>query len=116
MPHRYRTAMVRPGRERLSVEVEIDETYVGGEVPGAHGRQTTKAIVAVAVEVCEPRGFGRTRLQRVPDLSAAALIPFVCDVVEPGARALTDGRQSYRAIVAHERNSVLDPDREGLVI
>lgn len=101
MLHRYRTAMVRPGRERLSGEVEVDETYVGGEVPGAHGRQTTKAIVAVAVEVREPRGFGRIRLRRVPDLSAAALIPFVCDVVDPGARVLTDGRQSYRAIADH---------------
>ena len=30
MLHRYRTAMVRPGRERLGGLVEVDETYVGG--------------------------------------------------------------------------------------
>lgn len=101
MLHRYRSAMVRPGRERLSGEIEVDETYVGGEEPGAHGRQTTKEIVALAVEVREPRGLGRVRAQRVPDLSAAALVPFVCDVVEPGTRVLTDGWQSYRAIADH---------------
>jgi transposase-like protein len=101
MLHRYRSAMVRPGRERLGGEVEVDETYVGGEEPGAHGRGTTKAIVAIAVEVREPRGLGRVRAQLVPDLSAASLIPFVCDVVEPGAIVQTDGWQSYRAIADH---------------
>src|SRR5260221_47228 len=101
MLHRYRSAMVRPGRERLGGEVEVDETYVGGEGPGAHGRGTTKAIVAIAVEVREPRGLGRIRAQRAPDLSAAALVTFVCDVVEPGAIVQTDGWQSYRAIKDH---------------
>ena len=76
MLHRYRAAMVRPGRPRLSGEVEVDETYIGGEEPGRHGRRTDKkAIVAIAAEVREPRGFGRIRLQRVPDVSAASLVP-----------------------------------------
>ena len=101
MLHRYRIAMVRPGRERLGGEVEVDETYVGGEDPGAYGRQTSKAIVAIAVEVREPRGFGRARLERMPDLSAASLVPFVCDVVDPGARVLTDGWPSYGPIKDH---------------
>ncbi len=102
MLHRYRTAMVRPGRERLDGDVEVDETYVGGEEPGVTGRQThKKAIVAIAVEVREPRGFGRARLQRVPDVSAAALVPFVCDVVASGATVQTDGWRSYTAIADH---------------
>jgi transposase-like protein len=102
MLHRYRSAMVRPGRERLGGEVVVDETYVGGEEPGVAGRQTQKkAIVAVAVEVREPRGFGRVRLRCVPDVSAAALVPFVCDVVEPGATVQTDGWRAYSAIADH---------------
>ena len=40
--HKLRRAMVRPGRERLSGRVEVDETYVGGEEEGLHGRQTQK--------------------------------------------------------------------------
>ena len=34
MLHRYRTAMVRPGRDRLSGIVEVDETFIGGPEPG----------------------------------------------------------------------------------
>jgi hypothetical protein len=30
MLHRYRTAMVRPGRDRLGTIVEVDETVIGG--------------------------------------------------------------------------------------
>ena len=59
MLHRYRTAMLRPGRERLAGHVEVDEAYLGGVEGGVFGRQTdTKAIVAIAVEVKHPRGFG----------------------------------------------------------
>lgn len=102
MLHRYRTAMVRPGRERLSGEVEVDEAYIGGEEVGMIGRQTTKnAIVAIAVEVREPRGFGRIRAQRVPDASAASLVPFVCDVIEPDTVVQTDGWSAYNAITDH---------------
>src|SRR5664280_2886224 len=38
MLHRYRTALVRPGRELLSGRVEVDETFLGGEQPGPRGR------------------------------------------------------------------------------
>ena len=40
--HKLRRAMVRPGRERLSGRVEVDETYVGGAEEGLRGRQTQK--------------------------------------------------------------------------
>ena len=75
MLHRYRTAMVRPGRERLAGHVEVDEAYLGGVEGGVFGRQTdTKAIVAIAVEVKHPKGFGRIRLQRVDDVSKDCLL------------------------------------------
>src|ERR1035437_9490379 len=38
MLHRYRTAMVRPGRDRLGTIVEVDETVIGGRQPGRPGR------------------------------------------------------------------------------
>jgi hypothetical protein len=37
MLHRYRSVMVRPGRERLTGEVEVDESYIGGPEPGIPG-------------------------------------------------------------------------------
>ena len=49
--HRLRRAMIKPGREKLFGEVEIDETYYGGEKPGKRGRGAIgKALIAVAVE------------------------------------------------------------------
>ena len=38
MLHRYRSAMVRRGRERLTGIVEVDETVLGGPQPGRPGR------------------------------------------------------------------------------
>jgi transposase-like protein len=96
MLHRYRVAMVRPGRERLAGHVEVDEAYVGGVEGSAQGRKTeTKAIVAIAVEIENPKGFGRIRLKHVPDVTAESLLPFIDEAVEPGASVHTDGWQAY---------------------
>jgi transposase-like protein len=100
--HKLRRAMVRPGRDLLAGCVEVDESYVGGNEDGVHGRETeTKAIVAIAVEVHSPKGFGRVRLHRVPDASGPSLIGFVREVVAPGATVITDGWQSYRSLSSH---------------
>ena len=43
------------GAKRLSGQVEVDETYIGGLEEGVHGRQTdTKALVIIACEAIEP--------------------------------------------------------------
>ena len=74
--HKLRRAMVRPGRERLSGMVEVDETYWGGPEEGLSGRQTErKALIAVAVEE-KGAGMGRLRMGRLRDASSASLIPF----------------------------------------
>jgi transposase-like protein len=100
--HKLRRSMVRPGRDLLSGRVEVDESYVGGEEEGVHGRETeTKAIVAIAVEVHSPKGFGRVRLRQVPDVSGPSLIGFVRDVVAPGATVITDGWQGYHGLSKH---------------
>ena len=96
----YRVAMVRAERERLSGDVEVDETLVGGvEKGGKRSRGTSKCIVVIAVEVRQPKGFGRMR--HIPDASGVNLLPFVCDVVVPGAVVLTDGWGGYNDLPAH---------------
>jgi hypothetical protein len=43
--------MIRPGRERLAGVVEVDESYLGGDEHGVHGRHIAgKALVVVAAE------------------------------------------------------------------
>lgn len=58
MLHRLRSVLVRPGRERLSGNVEVDETYIGGEEPGLRGGRAKgkKSLVGIAVERIEPKG------------------------------------------------------------
>ena len=95
MLHRYRTAMVRPGRDRLRGIVEVDETNIGGVQPGSRGRQALgKTMVAIAVER-DGKALGRCRMQVVDDASVASLRPFLLDCVEPGAVVITDGWASY---------------------
>ena len=96
MLQRYRVAMVRAERGQLSGHVEVDETLVGGvEKGGKRGRGTSKCIVVIAVEVKDPKGFGRVRMRHIPDASGVNLLPFVCDAVVPGAVILTDGWGGY---------------------
>lgn len=99
MLHKLRSVMVRPGRDQLHNDVEVDETYVGGNKPGKRGRGAAgKAIVVIAVEVSIPRGFGRARLEVIPDTSKTSLHPFIRNNIEPGAVVLTDGWRAYQGI------------------
>jgi transposase-like protein len=99
MLQRLRVAMVRAERERLSGEVEVDETFLGGPKPGGkRGRGAIKSLVLIAVEIKRPKGFGRIRMRHVPDASAAHLLPFVADVVLPGSSVLTDGWPGYSGV------------------
>jgi transposase-like protein len=91
--HKLRRAMVRPGRDRLSGRVEVDESFVGGG--GAQGRSTaTKALIVIAAEEVG-QGIGRIRLRRIPDGSADSLLTFVRETIEPGSLVHTDGWHGY---------------------
>jgi transposase-like protein len=111
MLHRLRCVLVRPGRDRLSGIVEVDETFIGGEEPGLRGGRARgkKVLTGIAVEVRAPKGIGRCRMAPLADASAACLHAFVTDHVEPGASVVTDAWQGYRGLdklgYVHERRS-----------
>ena len=78
--------------------VEVDETYWGSSEEGLSGRQTErKALIAVAVEE-KGIAMGRIRMRRVRDASAAGLVPFVEQSVEPGSTVHTDGWLGYEPL------------------
>jgi transposase-like protein len=96
--HKLRRAMVRPGRDRLSGRVEVDETYLGGPQGGTRGRQTEyKALIVVAAQQ-KGKGIGRIRMRRVPDASAQSLIAFVAESVKPGSVVHTDAWLGYEPL------------------
>lgn len=111
MLHRLRSVLVRPGRDRLTGRVEVDETYIGGEEPGLAGGRAKgkKVLTGVAVEVTAPKGIGRCRLAPLADVSAESLHAFVTDHVEPASTVITDAWQGYRGLdqlgYAHDRRS-----------
>ena len=96
--HKLRRAMVRPGRDRLSGVVEVDEMFIGGPRPGKAGRGAeNKVIVLIAVEQ-KDRGIGRIRLQIIPDATALSLETALKDMVEPGSIVKTDGFRGYSGL------------------
>jgi transposase-like protein len=99
MLQRFRVAMVNIDRNQLSGDVEVDETFVGGEEHGGkRGRGTNKSIVVIAVEIRQPKGFGRVWMRHIPDASGESLLPFVHEVVAPGSVVRTDGWSGYNGL------------------
>lgn len=96
--HKLRRAMVRPGRDRLTGWVEVDETYLGGLEEGVAGRRRgDKALIVVAAQA-DGKRIGRIRLRMIRDASAESLHPFVADSIEPGSTVHTDGWQGYKGL------------------
>jgi transposase-like protein len=124
MLHRLRRAMIQPDRERLKGVVEVDETYLAitdrAEPRSETTRQTRKSrthqvLVVIAVELVQPKGFGRIRLRRIDNDSHVQVLPFVRDSVEPGAQVRTDGSGAYLELTRlgynhHQRTVMLGSD------
>ncbi len=109
MLHRFRRAMVRPDRDLLCGTVEVDETFLAlsrkdtakpkpkRASPKAHNRSHLVAV-AVAIEVHEPKGFGRIRLRRIPGPTIEAIVPFLRENIAPGSTVRTDGAAIYATV------------------
>lgn len=98
MLHKLRRAMVNATREPLRGEVEVDDTWVGGEQAGLRGSRQLKnrraALVLVAVEK-RGRATGRARMNVIPDFKASTIIPVLTRNIAPGSTIHTDGLKSF---------------------
>lgn len=107
MLHRFRRAMVRPDRELLTGTVEVDESFLAlrrrtgkpRKMRSSKAHNTDHLVpVAIAVEVLEPKGFGRIRVRRIDALTIEALERFIHDNLEPVAAVRTDGSAIYQQL------------------
>lgn len=98
--HKLRRAMVRPDRDQLSGVVEVDETIIGARLRQGRGgsRRENKAVVAIAVEMADPKGLGRIRLRHLDVVSAGTVRGFITEVIAPASTVRTDGWNVYPPI------------------
>ncbi|MDH3770613.1 MAG: IS1595 family transposase [Nitrospirota bacterium] len=96
--HKLRRAMVRPGREKLSGLVEMDETFIGGVRFGKRGRGAEgKMLVLIAVEDTG-KGIGRIRLSTIPGATGEAINNATFQMVDLGSTIRSDGWDGYKML------------------
>jgi len=96
--HKLRRAMVRPGRDKLSGRVEVDETQVGGVMLGRKGRGIpSKSLVVIAAQE-DGKRIGRIRMARIADGSAEHLRRFIQGAIVQGSCVHTDGWKPYQGL------------------
>lgn len=96
--YKLRRAMVRPGRDRISGTIEVDETYVGGKKTGKRGRGAEGKVLIVIAAQIDGKRIGRIRLKRIPDASGDSLNPAIKEAIEPGSTVITDGWEGYSKV------------------
>ena len=82
--------MIAPPKTTVSTHI-FRQVFLGKRGRSAIG----KTLVAVAVETCSPKDFGRCRLRIIPNAQASSLRSFLLDCVELGSVIVTDGLRSY---------------------
>jgi transposase-like protein len=97
---KLRTAMIRPHRDMLHGELEVDEIYIGGpEIEGEKYR-SSKQLILVAVEK-NGRGIGRIRMKCISGTSSQTLLTGIQEVIEPGSSIETDAWRGYLCLTEH---------------
>ena len=112
MLHKLRRAMVNPNREPLNGIVEVDETFIGGQEAGKRSaiQYIAKKIpIIIAIELRDPKGFGRVRLRRLSSATKEEVLPFIQKEIERGAVIHTDGSPVYHKLpsLGYKRHKVV---------
>jgi len=113
MLHRIRLAMQSGTFEKLSGEVEADETFIGGKARNMHVAQRKRRITGTgtkdktAVMGILERG-GKVRTVVVPNRRRSALQGEIRKHVEAGAALYTDALLSYNGLEGDYAHQVVD--------
>jgi len=96
--HKLRRAMVRPERDLLEGDVELDEIFLGGRSPGKTGGASDKVPVMVAVERLDSKRLGRVRFAIAERPHSREMVDFACATIAPGSSIHTDGAFMLRRL------------------
>jgi transposase-like protein len=113
MLHRIRLAMQTGTFSKLSGQVEVDETFIGGKARNMHKTVRARKITSrgtkdkVAVLGMIERG-GYVRAEVVPDVKRRTLHARVWESVEAGSTIYTDALRSYTGLDRDYAHEVVD--------
>lgn len=112
MGHRIREALHTGSFEKLTGEVEVDETFIGGKAKNMHASQREQLsgrgpVDKVAVLGMLERG-GRVRAEVVPDRKRGTLQSAVKRTVKVGASLFSDELKSYKGLDELYRHKVIN--------
>ena len=113
MDHRIRLALGMVPSDKLTGEVEVDETFIGGKARNMHVSERQRRITGTggkdkgAVMGILERG-GKVRLSVVPNRRKKVLQEQVQKHVEAGAALYTDALLSYDGLAADYAHQVID--------
>ena len=113
MLHRIRLAMQTGTFEKLSGQVEADETFISGKARNMHKSKREEKIAGrgtsgkVAVMRLLER-YGKVKAKVVPDTKSRTLQVEIRENVAPGSEVHTDALRSYRGLDPEYVHNVVD--------
>jgi transposase-like protein len=117
MLHRIRLAMQNGSMDKLSGEVEADETYIGGKARfmnstqrSKRGRGTGGAGKEIVMGLLE-RG-GKIKLKHIANARRNAVQSEIYQNVETGSQVFTDALRSYNGLSKNYAHEAIDHARE----
>jgi transposase-like protein len=113
MLHRLRLSLQNKSIEKLTGEVEVDETYVGGSQEKMNKKQLRRTKrgrggvgKAIVMGILERKG--RVIAKSVPSAQRKSLIGHVHNNVEPGSAVYTDSLASYDRLHSHYAHEAIN--------
>lgn len=113
MDHRIRLALQAGGFDKLSGEIEADETFIGGKARNMHLSKRKRRITAtgskdkIAVMGILERG-GEVRAAVIPNRRKKALQRQIKNHVAAGAALYTDALLSYQGLASDYAHKMID--------
>jgi len=96
--HKLRRAMVRPNRDLLAGQVELDQIFLGGRSAGKPGGASDKVPVIVAVERARNGRLGRVRFGIAERSNSGEMVDFAQTAIAAGSTIHTDGLYTLRRL------------------